>query len=185
MPEINRNRKLKSKTWGPSPVKPSPMDLAKLSRFQSSREGPSKIARRFQRRVVPVPKEPHPGGICVVARLRSKEWIALPVFSREAAKEYSPRRKPWVAKKVGNEQAPEGRKRSYDTDSGGTPEFRRTTLRAGFHRAYGASFRTTPRTHQCASSGPQRAACTRGPQLGAGRCPLSHHFPMRGSRSII
>jgi len=35
--------------------------------------------------------------------------------SREAAKVYSPRRKPWVTK--GKLLAPKGRKKQYDTDS--------------------------------------------------------------------
>ena len=43
------------------------------------------------------------------------------VFSREAAQEYSPRRKPWVH--VEKEQAPAGRKMSSHTVSKGQQRF--------------------------------------------------------------
>ena len=53
--------------------------------------------------------------ICVRTRISATRWNEGPGFSREAASECSPRRKPWG--EVENGQAPEGRKSSSHTDS--------------------------------------------------------------------
>ncbi len=66
---------------------------------------------------------------------RRKPWDKIRIIRREAAKEYSPRRKPWV--QVGNEQAPEGRTNlaqrfsagksgRNNSSPGGTAQFSRT-----------------------------------------------------------
>ena len=44
--------------------------------------------------------------------LRSKKWNVAREPSREAAKEYSPRRKPWVQIVIKRKPAPEGRKKT-------------------------------------------------------------------------
>ncbi len=48
----------------------------------------------------------------------------LPNTSREAAQEYSPRRKPWVDM-MNNQQAPKGRKKNCDIDAVGDDDLYR------------------------------------------------------------